>query len=179
MELDALNFKLIKSIISSAESGDNTAYEAVMQEINNYLVPTVCDTIAERAEIKVFETLKRLAPSALAAYKNFITESRNISARGLMMIPYNGSNTLVRLEGIMPDGRIAIKTTRGQKGYYKPSTVKERRNVENYLIKHTNLTSGAFYYNLLTKYFDATVAKYCPHPFWMLAIKHYRSLKIK
>lgn len=178
-ELDALNFNLIKAVIASAESGDNTAYDAAMQDISNHLIPTVCDTIAEREEIKVFETLKRLAPSALGAYKTFLTESKSISARGMMLIPHNGTNVLVRLEGIMPDGRIVFKTTRGQKGYYTPGSVKERRNVENYLIKHTDLTGGAFYYNLLTKYVDAVVVKYSPHPFWTLVIKHYRSLKIK
>ena len=105
-ELDILNLKLAKALVSSAESGDDTAFENALQEVKNHVVPTVCDTIAERAEIKIFETLKRLAPSAFAGYKRFISDSRKITARGLLMIPVNGTNTLVRLTGITADGKM-------------------------------------------------------------------------
>ena len=178
-ELDVLNIKLVKALISSAESGDDTIFENALQESKNHVVPTVCDTIAERAEITVFETIKRLAPSAFAAYKSFIISSKNISARGLLMIPVNGTRTLVRLTGITADGKLAYRTTRGEKGLYVPNSVKERRSIEAYLIKNTDLTGGAFYYNLLTRYMDPAVAKYCPNQFWALLFKHYRTLALR
>ena len=175
-ELDTLNLKLVKALIHSAESGDDTAFENALQEVKNHVIPTVCDTIAERAEIQVFETIKRLAPSAFSAYKIFINDSKKISARGLLMIPVNGTNTLVRLTGITADGKIAYRTTKGENGLYVPSSAKARRSIENYLLKNTNLTGGAFYYNLLTRHFDPVVAKYCPNQFWLLLFKQYRNL---
>ena len=178
-ELDVLNLKLAKALISSAESGDDTAFENALQETKNHVVPTVCDTIAERAEIKIFETIKRFAPSAFAAYKDFIRDSKKITARGLLMIPVNGTNTLVRLTGITADGKIAYRTTKGEKGVYVPSSAKARRTIENYLFKNTNLTGGAFYYNLLTRHFDPVVVKYCPNQFWALLIKQYRHLAVQ
>ncbi|MBR1953429.1 MAG: hypothetical protein IKA32_12670, partial [Lentisphaeria bacterium] len=175
-ELDTLNLKLAKALINSAESGDDTAFENALQEAKNHVVPTVCDTIAERAEIKIFETIKRLAPSAFSAYKTFISDSKKITARGLLMIPVNGTNTLVRLTGITSDGKIAYRTTKGENGLYMPNSAKARRSIENYLLKNTSLTGGAFYYNLLTRYFDPVVVKYCPNQFWVLLFKQYRHL---
>ena len=175
-ELDTLNLKLAKALINSAESGDDTAFENALQEAKNHVVPTVCDTIAERAEIKIFETVKRLAPSAFAAYKTFISDSKKITARGLLMIPVNGTNTLVRLTGITSDGKIAYRTTKGENGLYMPNSAKARRSIENYLLKNTGLTGGAFYYNLLTRYFDPVVVRYCPNQFWALLFKQYRHL---
>ena len=95
------------------------------------------------------------------------------------MIPVNGTNTLVRLTGITADGKIAYRTTKGEKGVYVPSSAKARRTIENYLFKNTNLTGGAFYYNLLTRNFDPVVVKYCPNQFWALLIKQYRHLAVQ
>ena len=174
-ELDRLNINLIKAVISSAESGDDTAFTTALAESKNHLVPTVCDTIAERAAIKNFDSFKSLAPSALAAYKKFLTASSNITARGMMMIPLLGDKTLVRLTGITPDGKIAYRTPQKKNGIYTPQSAAEKSAVAAYLTKHTRLENGAFYYYLLTRNFTPEILKFRPPAFWMLALKEYQS----
>ena len=174
-ELDNLNINLIKAVISSAESGDDTAYKTAIAEAKNYIVPVLCDTIRERAAIKNFESFKNTSGAALAAYKKFLSESRKISARGMMMIPLLGQKTLVRLTGLTPDGKIAYRAPQQGTGIYVPQNAAEKSAVAAYLIKHTRLEHGAFYYYLLTRNFTPEILKFPRSAFWTLALKEYQS----
>ena len=175
-ELNSCNDALIRGVLSSAESGDDTAFEEARKAAADYLVPSVCDTIPEKAAIKVFEDLKKQAPSALSAYRKFLSESRSIQVRGQLMIRENNRSILVRLTGINTRGQLLYRTMGGEKGAYTPATAGERRTVDNYLNKNFSLSGAAFYYNLLNRHITPEMIKQSPHPFWRTVFTYNKKL---
>ncbi|MBR7104653.1 MAG: protein kinase [Lentisphaeria bacterium] len=180
-ELDALNKPLILAVVQCAESKNNAAFETALENARNYLIPTTCDTIAERAAIAAFNTLKTYAPSALAAYEKFLLEAENCKARGTLMIRVHGSRILVRVTGIGAKGVIRYRTTNGTKGEYLPQTTLEYAQLIRFLTTNTHLTGVEFYYGLLSrklapatlKRINALLPDAKVRNFWITAARFY------
>lgn len=172
-DLAVLGVQLLKGAVLSAETGSSDPLNNAFSAIDNYIVPSECDTPQDRALVSELAALKRSAKDASDRYAKFIAESASFRSRGLFMV---GRNRLAKLTGIKPDGSVTYVTSPGNvKGVYRPATEKQRRQLLRYLVKNTELSNVEFYYDLMTRRISPeTDAKRSPVPFWKNAFKYYK-----
>ena len=171
-DLAVLSAQLLKGVVLSAETASSDHLKNALAAVDNYVVPSECDTPQERALVNALAALKRGANDASGRYTKFIAESASFQSRGLFMVQ---RNKLAKLTGIKPDGSVAYVTSPGNvKGVYRPATEKQRQQLIRYLQKNTDLRNVEFYYNLMTRRISPDAdAKRAPLPFWRNALKYY------
>ena len=176
-ELDAICVSLVKAMVLSAESGDGRQLADALASADNYLIPSECDTPAERQLIAQYQTLKRGVKAAGDAYGKFIANCAQFRSRGLFMVK---RNTLAKLTGIRTNGDVTYVTTANVKGVFRPETEKQRAQLLKYLMKNTDLPPVTpFYYGLMTRRVTPAIEKQAPSPFWKNALRFYREAFLK
>ena len=171
-ELDAYTDNLIRAVMSSAESGDNTAFEQALSAAKSYQIPENCDSDAEHRALQNFYDLIKFAPAAQKSYRQFVEESRSLKISRNLAI----HNNMVSITGITAQGQLLYKNTWGEKGTYTPETTQERKRINRFIDKNVNMTGAVFYYNLLNRHVTAEIMKQCPNPFWKAAFTHNKKL---
>ena len=172
-DLAGLSVQLLKGVVLSAETASGDPLKDALAAVDNYVVPSECDTPQERALVNELTALKRSAGDASGRYAKFIAASAAFQSRGLFMVQ---RNKLAKLTGIKPDGSVTYVTSPGNvKGVYRPATEKQRQQLIRYLLKNTDLANVEFYYNLMTRRISPGAdAKRAPVPFWRNALKYYK-----
>ena len=173
-ELDSLNTGMVNAILSYENIRNDEAFEKIMDQVKYYSVPVVCDTPGERKAIGVFQSLMRYAPGAYKGYKEFIDRCATLSFRAGFEVRLNGRRTLIKLDGINPDGSIRYRTFSDQTGILKLS--KRELGVFKNRLGRSAGAQAAFYYSVLSRTMDDTMIRQAPNPFWRMVYQNYKTL---